>query len=369
MLHERLSRLQGELQNLGLDCLTLIAGTNLKYMTGLSFHLMERPVLGLFPARGTPALVLPALEITKLEAARLYEITPFTYTDEQGPQEAVRQAVMALPEIQRMGVEYLQMRVLELRLVQHHIPAAAVVDGTPAMDALRLHKGADEIAAMREAVRISQEALRRVVAGVKPGMTEREIAGLLDLAQRQAGGAAEAFESIVLAGANAANPHGVPGDYRVREGDVLLLDFGTTVGGYVSDITRTFFVGEPGAHAREVYEVVRAANEAGRAKAGPGVPCQEVDRAARQVIEAAGYGRYFIHRTGHGLGMDPHERPYIIEGNEQLLEPGMTFTIEPGIYIPGEIGVRIEDNIVITDDGAESLTTFPRDLMVIGEAG
>jgi Xaa-Pro aminopeptidase len=153
----------------------------------------------------------------------------------------------------------------------------------------------------------------------------------------------------------------------VEEGEVLLIDFGTRYNGYVSDITRTFVVGKPLEGKKLAgYEAVKAGNAAGRAIAGPGVTGQDVDRATRKVIVDAGFGEYFIHRTGHGIGLDGHERPYIVEGNDKPLEVGMTFTIEPGIYIPGEIGVRIEDNVVITEDGCESLTTYGREMLVIG---
>jgi Xaa-Pro dipeptidase len=231
-----------------------------------------------------------------------------------------------------------------------------VVDANPVMDVLRQFKTADEIAQMRAAVKVSEKALGEVLAEVRPGMTEREVATMLSRAQSQAGGEEIPFLPIVLAGGRAALPHGGPTDRVIQSGEVLLLDFGTRQGGYVSDITRTF----------AVYEAVRAANEAGRQAARPGVTCQEVDRAARKVIEEAGFGEYFIHRTGHGIGLDGHERPYIVEGNEVVLEPGMTFTVEPGIYIAGEIGVRIEDDVVITEDGCESLSTFDRKLQVIG---
>ncbi|MGF1507494.1 MAG: M24 family metallopeptidase [Anaerolineae bacterium] len=176
------------------------------------------------------------------------------------------------------------------------------------------------------------------------------------------------FSPIVLFGERTPLPHGMPSNRTLQHSDPILIDFGTSVNGYMSDITRCFFFGEPDAKAREVYEVVLAANTAGREAAGPGVPAQDVDRAARQVIEEAGYGEYFIHRTGHGLGIDAHEEPYIVEGNSQHLEPGMCFTVEPGIYIPGEIGIRIEDDLIITGEGAESLSTFPREIRVLNGA-
>ena len=370
VLRRRLERLQAELRGRDIQCLALIPGANLRYMTGLAFHLMERPSIGFFPAEGLPAFVLPRLEAPRFEAAAPYEAQVFAWADEEGPEKALRDAMMALPEVHTLAVEFLRMRVLEFKLVQRHVPNALVVDAAPVMDALRLFKDEAEVALMREAIRITEQALRAVVEEVRPGMTERTVANRLAIALLEAGGGPVPFEPIVLSGPNAAQPHGVPGDRELRAGEVLLIDFGTSRSGYVSDITRTFQIAEPPSpRTQEIYEVVRAANEAGRAAAGPGVPCQEVDRAARRVIEEAGFGEYFVHRTGHGIGLDAHERPYIVEGDETPLEPGMTFTVEPGIYIPGEIGVRIEDDMLITPQGAESLTTFPRDLIVVSTAG
>jgi Xaa-Pro dipeptidase len=190
---------------------------------------------------------------------------------------------------------------------------------------------------------------------------------MLSIAQVERGGQIVPFEPIVLLGANSAQPHGSPEDVPLKDTDIVLIDYGTSYDGYISDITRVFFYGKPPTDKqREVYETVKRANEAGRKAARPGVTCQDIDRATRKVIEDAGYGQYFVHRTGHGIGMEGHEGPYIREGNDLPLEVGMTFTIEPGIYIPGEIGVRIEDNMVITENGAESLTTYDREICVVG---
>ena len=163
------------------------------------------------------------------------------------------------------------------------------------------------------------------------------------------------------AGPNAASPHAVPSDRPIQPGETIVVDCGAIVGGYAADITRTFAIGALEPEMARVYEIVQAANAAGRAAAGPGVPAEEVDRAARAVIEEAGYGECFTHRTGHGLGLEVHEPPYIVAGNERVLKPGMTFTVEPVIYLPGRGGVRIEDDVVVTPTGAESLTTFPRE--------
>jgi Xaa-Pro dipeptidase len=371
MYQQRLERLQAELRRRSIDCLALIAGANLRYMTGLDFHLMERPTTVFFPKEGKPVFAVPTLEVPRVEKAvregGLFEGEVYSYNDTDGPDEAYSRAIMALPEVQKYAVEYLRMRILELKLVQRHVPAAAMEDAGPVMDTLRLTKDAKEVAAMRRAIEISEEALHSTIHALEPGMTEHEIANQLAIAQIERGGGIQPFEPIVLIGDNAALPHGSPSERELQPGQEILFDFGTSYDGYISDITRTFFFGgEPSAKQREIYEVVKAANAAGRAAAKPGVPCQDVDRAARKVIDDAGYGEYFIHRVGHGIGMEGHEGPYMREGNDLPLEVGMTFTVEPGIYIPGEIGVRIEDNLVVTEDGAESLTTFSRDLAVVG---
>ena len=179
----------------------------------------------------------------------------------------------------------------------------------------------------------------------------------------RAGGEGLSFSPIVVAGPNAASPHSTPSERPIQPGETIVVDCGVTVGGYAADITRTFAVGELEPEMARVYDVVRAANEAGREAVRPGIPAEQVDQAARAVIKDAGYGEYFFHRTGHGLGLETHEPPYIVAGNQRLLEPGMTFTVEPGIYLPGRGGVRIEDDVVVTADGGESLTTFPREFI------
>jgi Xaa-Pro dipeptidase len=228
-----------------------------------------------------------------------------------------------------------------------------------------MRKDETEIAQMRKAVAITEAALGATLHKVHAGMTVREVASELRIEMLRGGAEALPFEPIVLSGPDTASPHGAAGERRVQSGDLLLFDFGVSVGGYASDITRTFAVGQVSDELRRVYDVVKRANEAGRQAARPGVEIQEVDRAARQVIADADYGQYFTHRTGHGLGLDTHEPPYACEGDTTLLEPGMTFTVEPGVYLPGQGGVRVEDDVVITPGGSESLTTFDRELRVI----
>jgi len=174
------------------------------------------------------------------------------------------------------------------------------------------------------------------------------------------------FAPIVSGGPNSANPHASPTARKLQAGDLLVVDWGATYDGYISDLTRTFAVGEVDEEYQKIHEIVQEANAAGRGAAKPGVPCAAVDQAAREVIENSGYGVYFTHRTGHGIGMEGHEEPYMRGDNMQLLEPGMAFTVEPGIYLPNRNGVRIEDNVVITETGADVLSDMPREVRVVG---
>ena len=357
----RLAELTGDHS---LDALALVPGPNLFYFTGFSFHLSERPILLLlFPDRA-PALVAPGFEALKAESAPV-EMEVFPYTDEQGHEPAFEAACAALGLAGRtIGAESLAMRLLEARLLEKYAPNCRIIPADDIAAALRMRKDERELAHMRQAIAITETALQATMQQTRAGMTELQVAAVLRAEMFQAGAETVAF-IIVQGGPNSASPHAVPGDRSIRPGETILIDCGVTVGGYNSDITRTFSIGPLDEEMAQVYEIVQAANAAGRAHAGLGVAAEDVDRAARAVIEEAGYGEYFIHRTGHGLGLEVHEPPYIIAGNKQLLEPGMTFTVEPGIYLPGRGGVRIEDDVLVTPGGAESLTTFPRELVAL----
>ncbi|HRQ32026.1 MAG TPA: M24 family metallopeptidase, partial [Anaerolineales bacterium] len=232
---------------------------------------------------------------------------------------------------------------------------------------LRLRKDRTEVEAMRRAVQIAQSALEATIPLIKIGMSEKEVAAELMMQLFKHGSDPEMpFSPIVSAGPNSANPHASPSDRKLQAGDLLVVDWGAARDGYISDLTRTFAVGEVDAEYEKIHKIVQEANAAGRAAAKPGVPCANVDKAARDVIEQSGYGKYFTHRTGHGIGMEGHEDPYMRGDNLQLLEPGMAFTVEPGIYLAGRNGVRIEDNVVITESGADVLSDMPREMRRVG---
>jgi Xaa-Pro dipeptidase len=260
----------------------------------------------------------------------------------------------------RFAVEYQNMRVLELRALEAAAPGAEFVSLEQHLPGVRAIKDQRELDAMRVAIGITEKALHKMFSWPVVGWSERQLAERLT-AEMMNGGADSIAFMIVVSGPNGADPHAGPSDRPLQPGDLVTIDCGAVHEGYTADITRTFAIGQVESQLAEIYEVVRQANAAGRAVVKPGVAAQDVDRAARAVIESAGYGRYFTHRTGHGLGIETHEPPYMVEGNELRLEPGMVFTVEPGVYVPGLGGVRIEDDIVVTAEGGESLTTFPRE--------
>ena len=363
---DRIARLQEAMRAAGLDALAIACGANMFYLTGLDFHTKLRLTLALIPASGQPALVLPQMEAGRATELARAPLRLYPWGDAEGPGEALRQAAADLGLAgRRVGVEHTVMRVFELRALEAAAPGVAVEDATPLLAGLRMAKDAEELAAMRQAVRVIEEALRAALQQAAPGMTERELADLWERGIRAAG-CLPSFETTVAAGPNGANPHHSSGDRRLQPGDLVVLDGGAVYNGYASDITRTVAVGQISDEDRRIYELVLAANAAGRAAAArPAATGESIDAAARRVIEEGGYGPQFIHRTGHGLGIDVHEPPFIVAGSRDPLPVGATFTVEPGIYIAGRLGVRIEDDMVITPDGAESLTTFPRELIVI----
>jgi Xaa-Pro dipeptidase len=361
MTKRRMEQLLDLAQAEGLDALALIPGPNLFHLTELSFHLSERPVMALIPLDQPPAVVLPALEAGKVEA-----FDTFSYTDEDGYALAFHEACASLELAEaRIGVEAQHMRLFEARILERYAPDSELIAAEPLFAELRMTKDAAALDAMRRAVKVAQAAFSAWLAELRIGMTEQQAAARLTAALLYGGAEALAFAPIVAGGPRGALPHATPSERPFESGDWVVVDWGAKVDGYASDITRMVVFGEPEGTLRKVHEIVLRANRAGCAAVQPGILTADVDAAARGVIEAAGYGTEFVHRTGHGLGLETHELPNIIQGSEIVLSPGMTFTVEPGIYISGLGGVRIEDDVAVTEDGVEVLTSLPRAPFVI----
>lgn len=364
MFQERIQKLHDFLTKQGLDAVLITSPKHVYYLTGFFTDPHERFLGLIIPASGEPSLIVPALD---REAAAAASSVPniFTHTDTQNPYDVLKQTLPA--NLKQLGIEKSHMTVDRYEAVSEAVGASRYVDVEEPLREMRLIKSADEVDRMKHAMRLVEDSLRETLKKVKPGVTEMELVAELEYQMKRLGAEGPSFTSMVLAGENSALPHGKPGTRQVQEGEVLLFDIGVEANGYVSDITRTFAVGEISEQLREIYETVLAANEAAIAQVRPGVTFAHLDKTARDVIAAKGYGEYFMHRLGHGLGMDVHEYPSVHGENQEKLRAGMVFTIEPGIYVPGVGGVRIEDDVLVTETGVEVLTQFPKQLTVIGK--
>ncbi len=350
----------------GVDYLVINPSADLIYLAGIDVEPHERLLALILPPAGRPILLLPRLESTKLA-----ELAPFAvrevWEDTDDPVElaaglltagGVERPVVAVGEQMWAGV---------LLRLQAALPQARFVRGHPLLAEQRMVKSPAELALLRAAARIADEAFVRLLRERLAGKTELAVADLLGRLLRRRGLEKVSF-AIVGSGPNGAAPHHVASERRLEEGDVVVLDFGGTYRHYQCDITRTITIGMPPPDVARVHELVCQAQEVAFRAVRPGVTAGEVDEAARRHLEAAGLGERFIHRTGHGLGLDVHEEPYIVRGSRLPLREGMVFSIEPGVYLPGRFGVRVEDIVVVTAEGAERLNNAPRDLIGVAPA-
>jgi Xaa-Pro aminopeptidase len=315
------------------------------------------------PADGAPFMVLPAFEAPRLGPHPWFAVLPWNETGDAVAIAAARLAIDARAHhIFLIGDRTWAAFLLRFQSV---FPGSVWQSATPLLRELRMRKSPSEIAELRAAGSQVDAIFREMTSWRWQGRTEGEVAEAIAAAMRQRG--CETVDFVIVgSGPNGASPHYSGGERVIEHGDTVILDYGGPFGGgYFADITRTLVVGDASAEARKVYEAVRAAQEAGVAAVRPGVPCQEVDAAARAVIASSGYGPFFNHRTGHGIGLDGHEEPYIVAGNTLPLAPGMTFSVEPGVYLPGKFGVRIEDIVTCTANGVERLNTCSRDLVLV----
>ena len=354
----RIRRLKEVMGDRGVDAAVLSVGADLPYLTGYEAMQSERLTVLVVGPSGDPVLFVPRLEAPRVGPGP-FEIRPWGELED--PVELAT-SVVAKPE--RVAVGDHMWSVFLIRM-QQRWPEASCVPASELTSELRVLKDPAEIELLRMAAHGVDRVMARIPGEIGfSGRTEAEVAR--DLARLTVEeGHDEADFTIVASGPNGASPHHHPGDRVIESGDLVVCDYGGRWGGYYSDSTRTFVVGQAGAAQEEVHEVVLAANEAARAAVAPGVDCQDIDRVARAVIEAAGFGEHFIHRTGHGIGLEVHEHPYMVEGNTMPLEPGMAFSVEPGVYLPGRFGVRVEDIVVCGDDGVDSLNQADRSLISV----
>jgi Xaa-Pro aminopeptidase len=354
----RLDRLRAELDRRKLDLFVAAPGTNFAYYTGASPGRSERLILLLVPAKGDAAMLLaPSFEVERVKRASA--VPDVRGWDEQDdPWKLVKTALQGMKPAHRVGQGAIEATLdygSALRLFDISGGNWKWQSGAPVTERLRLIKYPEEIALIRRAIEITEASIAATFAALVPGVTEREVAAKLSEEMHARG---TSGGGLVQFGASSALPHGGPGSSALQKETVVLIDAGSQVSGYTSDITRTTWFGDdPADEFKKVFNLVHDAQTAAMELGKPfTVRCQEMDEAARRVIAAGGYGQYFTHRLGHGMGMDGHEPPYLVEGNDTPLEPGMVFTIEPGIYQLDKFGVRIEDDTLVTDTGLEVLS-------------
>ena len=366
---ERLHAARDVAGELGIDLLVVTPGSDLRYLCGYHAHAMERLTALAVPRRGAPLLVVPRLEAPMVAAspAGALGLEVLAWDETEDPFALLAGAITgrlgAAPARVAVGARTWAEHALG---IQRALPGSALELANPVLDRLRMVKTPAEIEELAAAGAAIDRVHARMGEWLRVGRTEAEVGADIAAAILAEGHVAVDF-TIVGSGPNGASPHHELSGRTVRSGDVVVVDIGgMTASGYRSDCTRTYAVGEaPGADVAEWYGVLQSAQQAATAAVRPGVTAAQIDAVARDLITAAGWGEHFIHRTGHGIGLDTHEAPYLVAGNELPLEPGMAFSVEPGIYLAGRCGARIEDIVVCTDDGVRTLNDGPRELAVL----
>jgi len=374
---ERIDRARHLAAEIGLDALLVGVGPDLQYLAGYAAMPLERLTMLVIPAAGSATLVVPRLEAAPARgcpAAGADDVRVVTWEETEDPVVLVgRLVAQALDRpvegLARLAVSE-RLWALHVLRIEDRIRSARLETAGPVMRALRMIKDPDEIALLRLAAEAADRVVAQVAAGPLVGRTEADVAR--EVRDRLLAEGHELAEfSIVGSGPNSASPHHAASDRLIRPGEPIVLDIGGKLGGYGSDITRTLWVtgGDPAQgpdeEFRHLYGVLRAAHARATAAVRPGVPCDRIDAAAREVIAAEGYGEAFLHRTGHGIGLEAHEDPYLVAGNGEPLQAGMAFSVEPGIYLEGRYGARLEDIVVCDDDGPVVLNRAPLDLQVV----
>jgi Xaa-Pro aminopeptidase len=361
VFEERLARVQQAMAALDVDAVMLSVGHDLPYLTGYHAMPLERLTMLVVPREGIATLVIPRLEGPRVAPhPTVFSMLPWNETD-----DPVALTAKLAKGARRVAIgDQLWARFLVELLP--HMPNVDWIRAVDVVGPLRRVKTAAEVAALQRAGAAADRVAAQLHAGAIPliGRTEAQVSA--DISQRLLDEGHDVVNfAIVAAGENAASPHHHPGNRVIRAGEIVLCDFGGTMADYCSDITRCVFLGQPSPEVSDAYAVLKEAQAASVASAVVGATCESVDAAARDIITAAGYGEYFVHRTGHGIGMEAHEDPYIVSGNTERLEAGHAFSVEPGIYIPGKFGMRLEDIVVATANGPLQMNAVSHDLVVL----
>lgn len=358
----RLQKLQAIAQREGIAAFVVVPSASLVYLAGFTMGLSERPAFLLVPQQGAVSFLCPAFEAERVRRdSGIAQLV--TYTDEAGPIAAITEALVGWPQGTRIAFEYRACRMLEYDVMAQALGGQIeIVDARPLLAELRMAKDAAEQADLQTAAVAADIMVAAIERQLVPGVSERQLQEVAIQALAAAYPEAGAPFISIASGERTALPHAGTTDRIIEAGDLVWADLGASINGYVSDITRTFALGPLDAELERAYDLVLEANEAACHAAKPGVTAEHLDEVARAVIRDGGLGEHFTHRTGHGIGLEVHEEPYIVVGNQLIMQPGYAFTIEPGIYLPGKGGIRIEDNVVITETGAKVLTSYRRDL-------
>lgn len=364
----KINQISTYLSENNLDAAFITTPDNVFYVSGFRSNPHERLLGVVIFKDAEPLMICPKMEVPDAkEAGWSFDVVGHQDTDQ--PWQLLKEAIESKGiNIAQLAIEKSHMTVERLEALQELFPQASFARLDDQLNSMRVVKDESELVILRKAAEYADYAIEVGVSEIAEGKTELEILTAIELALKKKGIAHMSFDTMVLSGPKTASPHGKPGDRKIQKGDFILFDLGVIYEGYCSDITRTVSFGEPSDAQKEVYEAVRKAEQDAVDAVKPGVRAMDLDKIARDVITQAGFGEFFTHRLGHGLGISVHEFPSVTGNNEMELIEGMVFTIEPGIYDPSITGVRIEDDVVVTKDGVEVLTKYPKELVIIPSA-
>jgi len=365
MMNQRLNKLQAWMKENDIEVSFVTSSENVFYLSGYYTNPHERLLALAVFQEEEPFLVCPGMEVHDAKRSG-WDHELIGYSDIDNPWEMILNSInKRMDRVSKVAIEKEHMNVERYEQLLRLFPHSTFVSGEEKLRLLRMVKDASELKIIEEACALADYAVEFGVNEIKEGKTELDILNALEFALKQKGVTEMSFSTMVLTGANAASPHGNPGNTKIQKGDLVLFDLGVVVDRYCSDITRTVAFGDINDKQKEIYDTVLKAQLAAIEASKPGMSAADVDLTARRIIAEAGYGEYFPHRLGHGLGISVHEYPSLTETNQLIIEEGMVYTIEPGIYVPNVAGVRIEDDVFITADGAKILTKFPKELQIV----